>query len=80
MHTANESVESLPQDVASIKTYNRIQAFPGGGIPAVVVVSSDQGPSRMSPGHRGMVAKAKASSKFQPPITVDTFPDHNVAR
>ena len=25
LHTANESVESLPQDVASIQTYNRIQ-------------------------------------------------------
>ena len=32
LHTANESVESLPQDVSSIQTYNRIQdAFPGGG-------------------------------------------------
>ena len=30
LHTANESVESLPQDVASIQTYNRIQdSLPG---------------------------------------------------
>ena len=34
LHTANQSVESLPQDVPSIQTYNRIQdVFPGGGIP-----------------------------------------------
>ncbi len=80
LHTANESVESLPQDVASIQTYNRIQAaFPGGGIPAVVVVSSDNGRTpQVRRGIAGMVARANASPLFKPPVTLDTFPDRGV--
>jgi uncharacterized membrane protein YdfJ with MMPL/SSD domain len=80
LHTANESVESLPQDVSSIQTYNRIQkAFPGGGIPAVVVVSSSRGPTaQVRRGVAELVASAKASTHFQPPVTIDTFPDRNV--
>ena len=42
LHTANQSVESLPQNLSSIQTYNRIQgAFPGGPIPAVVAISAE---------------------------------------
>jgi uncharacterized membrane protein YdfJ with MMPL/SSD domain len=80
LHTANESVESLPQDVSSIQTYNRIQdVFPGGGIPAVVVVSSEQGPTpQVRQGIAELVARAKASPQFETPITLDTFPDPNV--
>ena len=80
LHTANESVESLPQDVASIQTYNRIQEiFPGGGIPAVVVVSSESGRTpQVDQGIAGLVAQAKASPSFETPITFDTFPDPNV--
>ncbi len=82
LHTANESVQSLPQDVASIQTYNRIQAaFPGGGIPAVVAVSSDNGRTpQVTRGIAGMVAKAKASPLFKSPITLDTFPDQTVVQ
>jgi RND superfamily putative drug exporter len=82
LHTANESVESLPQDVASIQTYNRIQdAFPGGGIPASVVVSSPNGPTpQVQQGIARLGAEAKASPLFQPPITIDTFPDRTVTQ
>jgi RND superfamily putative drug exporter len=82
LHTANESVESLPQDVPSIQTYNRIQAaFPGGGIPAVVVVSSDNGTTpQVRQGIARMVAQAKASPLFKPPITLQTYPDPNVVQ
>src|SRR3954469_9510144 len=82
LHTANESVESLPQDVASIQTYNRIQeAFPGGGIPAVVAVSSENGASpQVRAGIARLVASAKARPNFQAPVTIDTFPDPNVAQ
>ena len=81
LHTANQSVESLPQDVPSIETYNRIQeAFPGGGIPAQVVVTSDTGPTpQVKAGIAGMVARAKASPLFKPePINIQTYPDPNV--
>jgi uncharacterized membrane protein YdfJ with MMPL/SSD domain len=82
LHTANESVESLPQDVSSIQTYNRIQdTFPGGGIPAVVVVSSDQGPTpQVRRGIGALVARAKSSPRFKAPITLDTFPDRSVVQ
>ncbi len=71
LHTANESVESLPQDVASIQTYNRIQeVFPGGGIPAVVVVSSENGPTpQVRQGIARLVARrrpARCSSHRSP--------------
>ena len=72
LHTANESVESLPQDVASIQTYNRIQqAFPGrrdsgrgrGQL-------STNGPTpQVQQGIARMAAQAKASPLFKPPIT-----------
>ena len=81
LHTANESVQSLPQDVPSIQTYNRIQAaFPGGGIPAMVVVKSDNGATpQVRQGIARMVAQAKASSLFKPsPINVQTYPDPKV--
>ena len=83
LHTANESVESLPQDVASIQTYHRIQeAFPGGGIPAVVVITSDNGRTpQLRQGITGMVARAKASPLFKDsPITLQTYPDPNVVQ
>ena len=39
LHTATPGVETLPQNIGVIKTYNRLQAsFPGGPIPAQVVV------------------------------------------
>ena len=89
LHTANQSVESLPQDVPSIETYNRIQeAFPGGGIPAVVVVSSDNGITpQVGPGIAGMVASrrrpVRCSSRARQPRHVSRpqrhrgqHPDH----
>jgi len=83
LHTANESVESLPQNVSSIQTYNRIQeAFPGGGIPAAVVVSSANGPTpQVRQGIARMVAQAKASPLFKDhPVTIQTYPDPNVVQ
>jgi uncharacterized membrane protein YdfJ with MMPL/SSD domain len=83
LHTANESVQSLPQDVPSIQTYNRIQeAFPGGGIPAAVVVKSDNGVTpEVRRGIRRMIAGATASPLFKPsPVNVQTYPDPRVVQ
>jgi RND superfamily putative drug exporter len=82
LHTADQSVESLPQDVASIQTYNRIQdTFPGGGIPAAVAVTSKNGPTpKVKAGIARLTAQAEASPLFQPPVTIDTFPDPNVVQ
>jgi RND superfamily putative drug exporter len=80
LHTATPGVETLPQDLGVIKTYNRIQAaFPGGPIPAQVVVSADD---VKSPEVIGAVnelrARAAASDNFEQPITTTVNPDHTV--
>ena len=81
LHTANESVESLPQDVASIQTYNRIQdSLPRrrdsrGGRGQLGQRADAAGPA----GHRAAWWRsARRAQLFKPPITIDTFPDPNV--
>ena len=41
LHTINSGAQGLPQDMAIVKVYNRIQKqFPGGAGPAVAVISA----------------------------------------
>jgi RND superfamily putative drug exporter len=63
-----------------IKTYNRIQAsFPGGPIPAEVVVHADDVKSLQVVGAiNGLRARATASPDFKQPITTTVSPDHTV--
>ena len=82
LHTANPGVETLPQDLSVIKTYNRMQdAFPGGPIPAVVAVSADD---VTSPEVKGAIAdlrnQAASSPQFEQPITTDVSSDRTVAQ
>jgi uncharacterized membrane protein YdfJ with MMPL/SSD domain len=82
LHTANPGVETLPQDLSVIKTYNRQQdAFPGGPIPAVVAVAAND---VTSPEVKGAIAdlrkEAAASPQFEQPITTDVSSDHTVAQ
>ena len=80
LHTATPGVETLPQDLGVIKTYNRIQtAFPGGPIPAAVVVKADDvtSPAVIS-AVNDLRARALASRNFQEPITTTRSPDHTV--
>ena len=80
LHTATPGVETLPQDLGVIKTYNRIQAtFPGGPIPAQVVVHADD--VKAQPVIRAindLTARAGASPEFKRPITTTVSPDHTV--
>ena len=82
LHTANQSVQSLPQNLSSIKTYNKIQAaFPGGPIPAVVVVKApDVGAPAVRRAIAGLRARAAANPNFKQPITIEVNPARNVAR
>src|SRR5215211_7335495 len=82
LRTATPGVETLPQDLGVIKTYNRIQAaFPGGPIPAEVVVSADD---VTSPGVARAINdlrdRAGASPDFKKPITTSLSPDRTVAQ
>ena len=80
LHTATPGVETLPQDLGVIKTYNRIQAaFPGGPIPAQVVVRADDVKSQAVIGAiNDLSVRATASPDFKLPITTSVSPDHSV--
>jgi uncharacterized membrane protein YdfJ with MMPL/SSD domain len=81
LHTADQSVESLPQDLDAIQTYNKIQAaFPGGPIPAVVAVSADD---VASPQVRRGLAELRLQARsnpalFKQPVTTDVNSRHTV--
>ncbi len=80
IHTAAPGTESLPQNLSVVKTYNKVQkAFPGGPIPAVVVVSAAD---VTSPEVTGAVSdlrkQAAANPLFKQPVTTDINPDRTV--
>ncbi len=81
LHTAVSGVETLPQDLDVIKTYNRIQdAFPGGPIPAQVVVSAeDVEAPQVRQAISELQRETTASPLFEQPITTDVNPDRTVA-
>ncbi len=80
LHTAVSGVETLPQNLGVIKTYNRIQeAFPGGRIPAQVVVSAEDVSSPEVKRAIGeLERRAAADPLFDQPITTDINPGHTV--
>jgi uncharacterized membrane protein YdfJ with MMPL/SSD domain len=71
LHTANQSTASLPQNLSTIKTYNKIQeVFPGRGIPNTVAVSGR--PINSPSVRRGiaqLISRAQASPLYKQPIT-----------
>jgi uncharacterized membrane protein YdfJ with MMPL/SSD domain len=80
LHTATPGVETLPQNIGVIKTYNRIQAaFPGGPIPAQVVVQAQDVRSLpVVAGVNNLIAQAATNPNFKRPITTTVSPDHTV--
>jgi len=82
LHTASPGVETLPQDLGVIRTYNRIQAaFPGGPIPAEVVVSAQDVRSPVViKAVNDLEARATASPNFEQPITTSISPDRTVEK
>ena len=83
LHTADQSIETLPQDLEAIQTYNKIQAaFPGGPIPATLAVSADD--VTAPPVRRGL-AELRAQVLRQPdlfkqPITTDVNAKRTLAQ
>jgi uncharacterized membrane protein YdfJ with MMPL/SSD domain len=73
LRTVQPGIETYPQDLPAIQTYNRIQAaFPGSEIPAEVVV---QAPDVTDPAVQEAIGqlewRALASGQLHEPITVD---------
>ena len=77
-----QGMNSLPQDMAAVKTFEKAQeAFPGGSRPAVVAVQADD---VTSPAVQGAIAElgeaAEAAPDVAAPVGVDVSPDKKVAR
>jgi uncharacterized membrane protein YdfJ with MMPL/SSD domain len=73
-------IESTPQDLEVIQTYDRIQEdFPGNQIPAEVVVEhGDASRAEVAGAVRELRAETGASELFEQPVTVETSPDRTV--
>jgi uncharacterized membrane protein YdfJ with MMPL/SSD domain len=81
MHTVDPGMVGLPPKLSIMQTYARIQqAFPGGPVPATVVVQAKDvtAPAVRSALHR-MTGQALASGKLAGPVTESVSADHTVA-
>jgi RND superfamily putative drug exporter len=81
MHTVNTGAQGLPPDLPITKTYNRIQAaFPGGPLPAMVVVQAEDVTSpKVTIALERLKFDALATGQMQPPIDTRINPDRTVA-
>jgi len=81
LHTAVLGANDIPQNLPIMKTFQRIEkAFPGGPLPARVVVSAeDVTAPAVAHGISALRTKALATGLMHEPITVRTNPAHTVA-
>jgi uncharacterized membrane protein YdfJ with MMPL/SSD domain len=81
MKTITPGFESLPQDAAIVKTYNRIQAaFPGGPQPAIVVVrAKDVRAPAVERAIGALQTTALATGHVSQPTSVVVNPGHDLA-
>jgi uncharacterized membrane protein YdfJ with MMPL/SSD domain len=77
MHTISPGASGLPRNIPIVKTYDRIQAaFPGGPMPAVVVVHAND---VTTPAVRQGISSMVARSRISGPETRTVSPDRTVA-
>jgi uncharacterized membrane protein YdfJ with MMPL/SSD domain len=81
MKTANSGLGDISRQVPIMKTYDRMQAaFPGGQVPAVVVVKADDVRTQaVQDGLKQLESDALLTGKMEKPTTLATSPDHTVA-
>jgi uncharacterized membrane protein YdfJ with MMPL/SSD domain len=82
LHTANSGADSLPRDLAVVRTYDRVQAaFPGSQETADVVVSgADATSAQVQSGLRRLRQRAMADrASFGRPVSLKVSRDHSVA-
>ncbi len=74
-------IETLPQDLDVVQTYNRIQAaFPGNQIPAEVVIErGDVSDVELTIGVHNLREQVEESESVEPPVTVQFSSDRSVA-
>ena len=81
LHTVNPGLLGIPQNLPIMQTYSRIQqAFPGGPIPALVVVEAkDVTAPAVERGIVRMGKAALATGEMGGPVVVTVSPDRTVA-
>jgi uncharacterized membrane protein YdfJ with MMPL/SSD domain len=80
LNTVDSGVEGLSDDLPVMQTYNRIQAaFPGGPLPAVIVVEADDvdDPAIVT-ASKELRERALASGLMNGPVSASTNPDGTV--
>ncbi|MGH2969443.1 MAG: MMPL family transporter [Solirubrobacteraceae bacterium] len=79
MKTINPGLAGIPHDLPVMQTYERIQAaFPGGPLPAMVVVQADDVTApEVQQGITAMTDKALASGQMSEPVTTQTSPNRH---
>jgi RND superfamily putative drug exporter len=73
-------IDSLPQDLAVIQTYDRIQEeFPGNQIPASVVIEhAEASEAEVAAGIRELRAEVGASDLYEAPLAIERSADGSV--
>jgi RND superfamily putative drug exporter len=81
MHTVNPGFVGLPKNLPIMRTYDRIQkAFPGGPIPAVVIVQTgDVTAPAVQRGITRMAQTALRTGEMRPPVIVGVTGNRTVA-
>ncbi len=81
MHTVDPGMVGLPPNLPIMRTYDRIQrAFPGGPLPAVVVLTAhDVTAPPVTHAIASMAASALATRQMSGPVVVSTSRDRTVA-
>jgi uncharacterized membrane protein YdfJ with MMPL/SSD domain len=81
MHTVNPGVQGLPRSLEVMQTYDRIDAaFPGGEVPAEVVVKADDVTSpEAQQAIKDLQRQAIATGQLNEPTNVEINPDKTVA-
>jgi uncharacterized membrane protein YdfJ with MMPL/SSD domain len=82
LHTGEPGVETYPQNLQAVQTFNRLQqAFAGTEIPAdVVVKAADVTTPAVQKAIRELRTQAVATGRMHEPVTIDVNADRTVAR
>jgi RND superfamily putative drug exporter len=81
LHTGEPGVETYPQDLKVVQTFNRLQEAFGGTITAdVVVKAADVTAPTVQEAIRALRAQAVATGRMHEPVTIDLNDDRTVAR
>ncbi|MBI5105015.1 MAG: MMPL family transporter, partial [Solirubrobacterales bacterium] len=80
MHTANTGVDDLPKGLEVMQVYDKMQAaFPGGQIPATVVVKAeDVTNGRITSAAQRLADGALKTGQFEEPADITVNPDKTV--